>query len=92
MGERRAEQREDAIAGGLHDVAVIAMRRIDHQPDRRIDDRPGLLGIEVLHQIHRTLDVREQRGDRLALALDRRRSVWLLRRDADIGSRRCSLR
>ena len=37
VGDRRAEQREDAVAGGLHDVAVVAMDRIDHQlaaPDR----------------------------------------------------------
>jgi hypothetical protein len=27
---RRAEQREDAVAGRLHDVAVIALDRVDH--------------------------------------------------------------
>ena len=31
MRDRRAEQREDAVAGGLHDVAVVAMDRVDHQ-------------------------------------------------------------
>ena len=35
MGDRRAEQREDAVAGRLHDVAVIAMHRVDHQLQRR---------------------------------------------------------
>ena len=48
--DRRAEQREDAIAGGLHDVAVVAAHRIDHQFQRRVDDRAGFLGIEVLLQ------------------------------------------
>ena len=28
--DRRAEQREDSVAGRLHDVAVIAMDRVDH--------------------------------------------------------------
>ena len=27
---RRAEQGEDAVAGRLHDVAVVAMGRVDH--------------------------------------------------------------
>ncbi len=67
--DRRAEQREDAVAGGLHDVAVVAMDRVDHQLQRRIDDRARRLRVEVLHQFRRALDVGEQRGDRLALAL-----------------------
>ena len=68
--DRRAEQREDAVAGRLHDVAVVAMDRVDHQLERRIDDRARLLGVEVLHQLGRALDVGEQRGDRLALAVE----------------------
>ncbi len=46
------------------------MRRVDHQLQRRIDDCSGRFGVEVLHQLHRTLDVREQRRHRLALAVD----------------------
>jgi hypothetical protein len=55
--DRRAEQREDTIAGGLHDVAVVAMDRVDHQLQRGIDNGARLLGVEVLHQLHRALDV-----------------------------------
>ena len=84
--DRRAEQREDAVAGGLHDVAVVAMDRVHHQLERRIDDRARLLGIEVLHQLRRALDVGEQRRDRLALAVERSSPVWLLRRDANLWS------
>jgi hypothetical protein len=36
---------------------------------RGIDDRTRLFGIEPLHQLHRALDVGEQRGHRLALAI-----------------------
>ena len=70
MGDRRAEQREDAVAGRLHDIAIVAMRRVDHQLQCGIDNRARLFGVEVLHQLGRSLDVREQRGDRLALAFD----------------------
>ena len=66
--DRRAEQREDPVTRGLHDVAVVAMDRVDHQLQRRIDDRARFLGVEVLHQFHRALDVGEQRRDGLALA------------------------
>src|SRR6266851_4024498 len=67
--DRRAEQSENAVASGLHDVTVVAMRRVDHQLERRINDGARLLGVEVAHQLGRTLDVREQRRDRLALTL-----------------------
>jgi hypothetical protein len=70
MRDRRAEQSEDAVAGGLHHITVVAMRRLDHQSQRRIDDRARLFGIEVFHQFGRTLDVREQRRHRLAFTLD----------------------
>ena len=45
---------------------------------RRVDDRARLLGIEVAHQLGRALDVREQRRDRLALALQTLRRLPLM--------------
>ena len=68
--DRRAEQREDAVAGALHDVAVVAAHRVDHQLERRVDNRARFFGIEILFELGRALDVREQRGDRLALAFE----------------------
>src|SRR5258708_37374970 len=64
------EQGEDAVACRLDDVTVIAPHGFDHQLQRRIDDRARLFGVEVLHQLGRTLDVGEQRRHRLALALE----------------------
>ena len=75
MRDRRPEEREDSVAGGLHDVTVVAMDRFDHQLQRRIDNRPRLFRIETLHQVHRSLDIREQRRHRLALAARRVRGV-----------------
>jgi hypothetical protein len=42
--DRSAEDREDAITGALHDVAVISSHRVDHQLQSKIDDRPRLFG------------------------------------------------
>ncbi len=77
MGGRRAEQRKDAVAGGLHDIAVVAMHRVDHQLQCRIDNGTRLLRVEVFHQLHRAFDVREQRRDRLALPLHGRLGIDL---------------
>src|SRR5260370_42449510 len=63
MRERRAEHREDAIAGGLHDVTIVAADRVDHQFERGIDNRARFFGIEVLLQLSRAFDIREQRSD-----------------------------
>jgi hypothetical protein len=68
MGHRRAEQSEDPVAGRLDDIAAIAMDHLDHQLQRRIDNRAGLFRIEIAHQRGRTLNVGKQRRHRLALA------------------------
>jgi hypothetical protein len=65
----RSKQREDAVPSRLHDVALISTYRIDHDPQRRIENRTGLFGIERLDQFGRALYVGEQRGDCLALAV-----------------------
>ena len=67
---RCAEQGEDAVAGGLRDVAAVALHRLDHQPECRIDNSAGLFRIEVLDKIHRALDVGKECGNRFALALE----------------------
>jgi len=69
--ERRAEEREDAITSGLHDVAVVAPRRFDHDLQRRVDNRACFFRIEVLLKLRGTLDVREQCGDCLTFTVER---------------------
>ena len=75
---RRAEQREDAVARRLRNVAAVAMHRRHHQMQHRVDDRARLLGIEIAHQLRRALDVGEQRSDRLALAIRALRRLPLM--------------
>src|ERR1700735_5714496 len=68
--DRRAEDREDAVAGALHYVAVVAADRVDQQAKCRIDNRARFFGIEVLLQLRRSLDIGKQCRDRLALAFN----------------------
>jgi hypothetical protein len=55
MRHRGAERRKDAVAGRLRDVAIVAMHRVDHQPQGPIDNRPRLFEVEVFHQEHGAL-------------------------------------
>ena len=68
VGNRRAEQRQDAIAHGLGDVALVAVHGVHHELQSRIDDAARLFGIEVFQQGHGALDVGKQHGDLFALA------------------------
>ena len=69
MRNRRPEQREYSIAGRLHHVPVVTTHRVDHQLQCGVYNRARFLGVEVLLQLGRALDIGEQRGDDLALAL-----------------------
>src|SRR5215469_8411064 len=46
---RCTEKRENAVASRLHNVTVVAMDRVDHHFERRIDNLTRVLGVEVLH-------------------------------------------
>ena len=61
------------------------MDRVHHRLQRRIDDRLRILGIEVFDQIHRALDVGEQRRDRLALAVGSCRINFAVTRTAELS-------
>jgi hypothetical protein len=46
--DRRAEQREDTVAGRAHQVALVAADRVTHNPKQRLDNRPPLFRVEGL--------------------------------------------
>jgi len=71
VGDGRAEQREDTIASRLHDVAVVSMNGVDHQLERRIDDRARFSGSRSRSSSVDPLMSANSAGDRLALALER---------------------
>jgi hypothetical protein len=56
----------------LHDITVIASASIDHQVEGRVNHSASIFGVKILHHFGGSLDVREQRGHRLALAVQRR--------------------
>ena len=62
-GNRRAEQREDAVSHRLRDIAFIAMHGFHHEQQRRVDNCARFFRVEILDEIHRVLDIGEQRGD-----------------------------
>jgi hypothetical protein len=74
---RRAEQGKNAVARRLRDIAIVAMHRRHHQTQNRVNDRASVLGIEIAQQFGRALDIREQRRDGLAFAVQTLRCLRL---------------
>jgi hypothetical protein len=69
--QRRSEQRHDAVAHHLIDGPVVAMHRLHHARQHRVEDVPRLFGVAVGEQLHRAFDVGEQHRHVLAFALER---------------------
>ena len=68
-GERRPEQRHDAVAQHLVDGAPVVAHGLHHPLEHRIEDGACLLGIAVREELHRAFEVGEQHRHLLALAL-----------------------
>ena len=68
VGHRRAEQGHDAVAHDLVDGALIAMDRVHHALEYRVENLARLFGISLGKELHRTLEVGEHHRDLLALA------------------------
>ena len=69
MSKGGTKQSKDAIARGPGHVALVAMDGIHHELEGRIDDRAGVLGIELLHEFYGAFDIGKEGSDGLALAL-----------------------
>ena len=69
--QRRAEQRHDPVAHHLVDGALVAVDGLHHVLEHGVEELAGLLGIAVGEQLHRALEVGEEDGHLLALALER---------------------
>src|SRR5215831_14687628 len=66
---RRAEQRENPVAGGLHHIAVVTAHGTYHEIQGRVDERPCLFRVKVAQQLGGVLDICKKCSDRLALAV-----------------------
>jgi hypothetical protein len=69
--QRGAEQGHDAVAHDLIHRALVAVDGLHHPFENRVEELARLLGVPVSEELHRTLEVGEQHGDLLALALQR---------------------
>jgi len=67
MGQRRAEERHDAVAHHLVHGTLVVVDGLHHAFEDRVEKLPRILGIAVGEQFHRTLEVREE--DRHLLTL-----------------------
>jgi hypothetical protein len=67
----RTEEGHDAVAHDLVDGALVAMHGLHHQLEDGIEDALRLLGIAPREQLQRSLQVGEEHGDLLPLALER---------------------
>jgi len=66
----RAEERHDPVTHHLVDHAFVTMDGLHHPLKHRIEQLARLLGIAVGQQFHRALEIGEEDGHLLALALE----------------------
>ena len=69
VGDRRAEQGHDPVAGELVDRALEAVDALAEDREEAVHDPPPLLGVALLGELHRAHHVGEQHRHLLALAL-----------------------
>ena len=70
VGDRRAEQRHDAVAGVLVDGALEAVNAVGKDQEEAIEDLVPLLGVDLLGELHGPLHVGEQHRHLLALTFE----------------------
>jgi hypothetical protein len=70
VGQRGAEQRHDPVAHHLVYRALVPMHGLHHVLEHGIEEVARLFGVAIGEQLHRALEVGEQHGDLLALALE----------------------
>ena len=70
VGDRGAEQGHDSIAHNPVHGALVAVDRLNHAFEHGVEELLRVLRVAISKQLHRTLDVGEQHGDLLPLALE----------------------
>ena len=70
VGERRSEQRHEPVPHHSADGPLEPVDGLDHRPHGRLQQRPAVLGVQILDQLGGADDIGEQDGDLLALAFE----------------------
>src|SRR5207245_501281 len=68
LGEGRAEQCHDAVAHHLVHRTLVAVDRLHHPFEHRVEDLACFLRVAIREQLHRALQVGEEDGHLFALA------------------------
>ena len=69
VSQRGPEERHDPVAHHLVHRALVAVDRLHHALEHGVEQLARLLGIAVSEKLHRALEIREEDGHLLALAL-----------------------
>ena len=67
MGNRRPEQRHNAITHDLIHRPLVAVYGLHHALEHWVEELAGLFGVTVGQQLHRALEIRKEHRDLLAL-------------------------
>jgi hypothetical protein len=67
--ERSPEEGHDSVAHDLVHGALVAVDGLHHSLEHRVQELSGIFGVAIGQVFHRTLEVGEEHGDLLALAL-----------------------
>src|SRR5215216_2469693 len=70
MGDRRAEEGQDAVAHDPVNGTLVAVNCLNHAVEHRIEELLCSFRVAVRKDLHRVLDIGEQYGDLFALTLD----------------------
>jgi len=70
MGNRRTEEGHNPIAHNSVHGALVAVDRLNHALEYRVEELLRVLGVAVSKQLHRALNIREQHGDLLPFTLE----------------------
>src|SRR5215471_17690924 len=66
---RSAAEGHDPVAHHLVDGPLVVMHGLHHAFEHGIEELPGLFGVAVGQQLHRSLEIGEEHRDLFALAL-----------------------
>src|SRR5207247_9931379 len=70
VGDRRAEERHDPVAGVLVHGPLEAVHALGEELEEAVEDAVPLLGVELLGEVHRALHIGEEDRHLLALAFE----------------------
>src|SRR3989442_10087133 len=69
VGDGRAKEGKDTVAQRLGHIALIAMHRLHHELEGRVNDAASVFGIEIFDEGSGVFDVGKESSDGLTLTV-----------------------